>query len=278
MSKKIKLIIIVGPTASGKSEYAAKLAKRIGGEIISADSRQIYKGLDIGTAKVKGQYCTDISDPEKPLTVVDWKKCAENAIASIYKKGKIPILVGGTAFYIKALAEGVALPKVPPNPKLRKKLELKSAEELFKILKKKDPKRAKTIEPQNKRRLIRALEIIAALGKVPTLKTKQKYNPEFIGIKRSHNELKKRIEKRTQEMIRKGLVNEVKKLRRFGLSWKRIYEFGFEYKYPALYLQKKISKQEMINSINKETLDYTRRQMLWWKKDKRIKWVNPRSR
>src|SRR3989344_1196813 len=122
---KSKLIIIVGLTASGKSEYAAKLAKKIGGEIVSADSRQIYKGLDIGTAKVKGQWCTDIANPRKTASVVEWKRCAENAIAAIYRKGKIPILVGGTGFYIQAVVDGLILPQVPPNPKLRKKLEKK---------------------------------------------------------------------------------------------------------------------------------------------------------
>ena len=274
---KKQIIVIVGPTASGKSEYAVKLAKKLKGEIISADSRQVYKGLDIGTAKVKGQLCTDIADLKKTSSVVLWEKCAEEAIDTIYRIGKIPIIVGGTMFYIKALVDGLVLPQVGPNLKLRKKLEKLSPKHLFKILKKKDPSRAKTIEPKNKRRLIRALEIIKVLGKVPKLKNPpaggKKYDAEFIGIKRTLEESKKRIEKRTRGMLKNSLLAELKKLRYSGLSWKRIYEFGFEYKYPALYLQKKISKKEMIDSINKETLAYTRRQMLWWKNDKRIKWI-----
>ncbi|MEK7162289.1 MAG: tRNA (adenosine(37)-N6)-dimethylallyltransferase MiaA [Patescibacteria group bacterium] len=271
-SKK-KLIVIVGPTASGKSELALKLAKKINGEIIAADSRQVYKGLDIGTAKIKGEWCTDIASPKKTFTVVEYKKCAENAIAAIYRKGKIPILVGGTGFYIRALVDGLVLPQVPPNLKLRKKLEKLPPERLFKILQKKDARRAKTIEPKNKRRLIRALEIIAALGKVPKLKKHQKYDALFLGIKRTPAELKKRIEKRISRMLKQGLVKEVQKLRASRLPWKRIYEFGFEYKYPALYLQKKISRNEMQKMLLKETLDYARRQLVWFKKDKRIKWI-----
>jgi tRNA dimethylallyltransferase len=124
--EKQKLIVITGPTGAGKSEFAAKLVKKInppaGGEIIAADSRQVYKGLDIGTAKVKGEWCTDIASPRKTASVVDWKKCAEKAIDTIYRIGKVPILVGGTAFYIKALVDGLSFPQVLPNLKLLKKL------------------------------------------------------------------------------------------------------------------------------------------------------------
>ncbi|OGF51449.1 tRNA (adenosine(37)-N6)-dimethylallyltransferase MiaA [Candidatus Giovannonibacteria bacterium RIFCSPLOWO2_02_FULL_43_11b] len=273
MRNKHELIVVLGPTASGKSKYAIKLAKKIGGEIISADSRQIYNGLDIGTAKIKGQLCTDIVDPKKTATIVEWKKCAENAIASIYRRIRIPILVGGSAFYIRAVVDGLVLPEVQPNQKLRKKLEKKSLESLLILLEKKDARRAKTVDRKNKRRVIRALEIVAALGKVPELKTTKKYDAKFIGIKRSLEDLKKRIIARTEIMFKKGLIHEVRKLRRSGIPWKRFNEFGFEYKYPALYLQKKISRKEMIEKINKETIAYTRRQMLWWKKDRRIKWV-----
>ncbi|OGF71069.1 tRNA (adenosine(37)-N6)-dimethylallyltransferase MiaA [Candidatus Giovannonibacteria bacterium RIFCSPLOWO2_01_FULL_46_13] len=274
----LKIIVIVGTTASGKSEYAKKLAKKINGEIISADSRQIYRGLDIGTAKIKGQFCTDIADPKKPMSVAEWKKCAEEAIAKIYQNGKIPILVGGTGFYIRAVVDGIVLPEVPPNQKLRKIREKKSLESLLKILDKKDKARGKTVDRKNKRRVIRALEIIEALGKVPRLRARKIYDAKFFGMKRTPEELKKRIEKRTREMVKKGLIREVGKLRKSGLTQKRFNELGFEYKYPALYLEKKISKKEMTEAINKETINYTRRQMLWWKRDKRIKWVKDSSR
>ncbi len=279
--------MVVGPTASGKSEYAIKLAKKIGppagGEIISADSRQVYRGLNIGAAKLTKKemrgvphYCIDVASPKKAFNVVEYKKCAKEAIEKITKKGKTPILAGGTGFYIQAVVDGLILPQVPPNNNLRALLEKKSAEILFKMLEKKDPRRAKTIDRKNKRRLIRALEIIEALGKVPQIKQESKYDAKFIGIKRGPEDLKKRIEKRTRKMLKDGLVRETKKLKNFGLSWKRIYEFGFEYKYPALYLQKKISRREMFDAINYETIDYARRQMVWFKRDRRIKWTTPR--
>src|SRR3989344_6085432 len=204
-SKLQKNIAIVGPTASGKSELAVKIAKRFNGEIISADSRQVYRGLDIGTGKVpndfsnyprissnasrittsrirgkfdiirgkfekyvyKGvpHYCIDFVSPKKVFTVADFKKCAEAAIKDITNRGKIPILCGGTGFYIDSVLYNLPIPNVPPNQKLRKQLSKKSAEELFKILKKMDPKRAKTIDPHNPRRLIRAIEIVKTTGK-----------------------------------------------------------------------------------------------------------------
>ena len=275
MRNKPKLIVVLGPTASGKSKYAVKLARKIGGKIISADSRQIYRGLDIGTAKIKGQLCTDIADPKTAFSVTEWKKCADDAITAISRGGKAPILVGGSAFYIRAVAEGILIPAVSPNPKLRKKFERKSLESLLKLLEKRDKRRAKTIDRKNKRRVIRALEIIEAIGKVPKLAKIQKYRVKFIGIKCLPEDLKKRIERRTREMLQKGLIREVKKLRHAGISWKRFMELGFEYKYPALYIQRKISRGEMIDKINKETIAYTRRQMLWWKRDRKIKWIMP---
>ena len=271
VNKKPELIVIVGPTASGKSEYASKLAKKINGEIISADSRQVYRGFDIGTAKIKGQLCTDIADPKKTATIIEWKKCAEDVITTIYSSGKIPILVGGTGFYIRTLVDGIVIPEVPPNKKLRTKLEKKSLASLLKLLEKKDPRRAETVDRKNKRRIIRALEIIDRLGKVPELKKIKKYDAKFIGIKR--DDLTNRITKRTRDMVKKGLIREVQRLHKSGISCRRFSELGFEYKYPALYLQKKISRQDMLDAINRETIGYARRQMLWWKKDRRIKWV-----
>ncbi|MBI2024469.1 tRNA (adenosine(37)-N6)-dimethylallyltransferase MiaA [Candidatus Giovannonibacteria bacterium] len=280
---KNQVVAIVGPTASGKSDYAVRLAKKIGGEIISCDSRQVYKELTIGTAKIspmemKGipHHCINLTSVKKVFTVMDFMKCADGSITSILSRGKVPILVGGTGFYMQSLLDGLIFPQVPPNLKLRRKLEKESAEKLYQILQKKDPARARTIERKNKRRLIRALEIIEALGKVPELGRDpklSKYNVKYIGIKRNAEDLSKRIEQRTKKMLDRGLIRETKKLRDIGLTWKRIYELGFEYKYPALYLQKKISKKEMIESINRESIKYVRRQMLWWKKDKRIKWL-----
>ena len=171
--------MILGPTASGKSALGVKLAKKINGEIISADSRQVYKGLDIGSGKITRKemggiphYCLDIFSPKKIFTVVDFKKRADKAIEEIFAKNKTPIIVGGTGLYIQAIVDNIVLPEVKPDWKLRKELEKKTTEEMFKMLKNLDPERAKNIDAKNPRRLIRAIEIAKALGKVPNLAVK----------------------------------------------------------------------------------------------------------
>ena len=274
--------MILGPTASGKSALAVKLAKKINGEIISADSRQVYKGLDIGSGKITRKemggvphYCLDIVSPKKIFTVADFKKCAEKAIEKIFTKNKIPIIVGGTGLYIQAIVDNIILSEVKPNWKLRKELEKKTTEEMFKMLKKLDPERAKNIDAKNPRRLIRAIEIAKKLGKTPKLKPMSRRDLDIrqIGIKLPDEILKKNIEKRIKKMLKGGLVAETKKLRKSGLSWKRIYELGFEYKYPALFLRRKISKDEMLAKMLVENRQYSKRQMTWFKRDKRIKWI-----
>ncbi|HDO23680.1 MAG TPA: tRNA (adenosine(37)-N6)-dimethylallyltransferase MiaA, partial [bacterium] len=169
-----KVIVILGPTASGKSEMAVKLAKKFNGEIISADSRQVYRGMDIGTGKITQKemrgiphHLLDVASPKKVFTVIDFKKRAEKAIKDIIKRGKISIICGGTGFYIQAITGGISIPEVKPNWKLRKQLEKKNAEQLFKMLKKLDPKRSKTIDAKNPRRLIRAIELAQSLGHFP---------------------------------------------------------------------------------------------------------------
>lgn len=282
---KHKVIVILGPTASGKSDLAVKIAKKFsafgGAGIISADSRQVYRGLDIGSGKITkkemqsvSHHLIDVASPKKIFTVLDFKNLAEKKIQEIIHRGRIPIICGGTGFYIQAIVDSVTIPEVKPNWKLRKKLEKKSTEELFGMLKKLGPERAKNIDPKNPRRLIRAIEI----AKAPASKSDVDASDVGlqvmqIGIKLPEKELKKRIEKRIKKMIKKGLINEVKKLKKLGLSWKRLYELGFEYKYPALFLQGKIRKEEMIEKMILENWHYAKRQITWFKRDKRIKWI-----
>jgi tRNA dimethylallyltransferase len=274
MSREKKLIAILGPTASGKSALAVKIAKKFEGEIISVDSRQVYKGMDIGTGKIKKEemegiphYLLDVASPKRKFTVAKFQKLAKKAIEKIFKKGKIPILCGGTGFYLWVLTREVLLPKVKPDWKLRKKLEKKSAKELFEILKKLDPERAKTIEKDNKRRLIRAIEIAKKLGKVPPLKTKPlPYPILFLGIKKSKEELKKLIKRRLLKRLKEGMIEEVKKLRKFGISWKRLEEFGLEYEWISKYLQGKISYKEMVKSLQKDIEKFAKKQMTYFKK------------
>jgi len=276
-----KLIAIVGPNASGKTGLSIKLAKKFNGEIVSADSRQIYKGMDIGTGKITKKemqgiphYLLDIASPKSRFTVSQYQKLALKAIKKIQKKIKIPFLVGGTGFYIQSVVDGIVIPEVKPDWKLRKKLEQKSAEELFSELKKLDPKRAEDIDRYNKRRLIRALEIIIKTKKpVPPIKKASKFDVLIIGVKKDFKKLKKLIEERLQKRLKQGMIAEVQKLKRSGVSWKRLEEFGLEYKYIALYLQKKLSYQEMVEKLQKEIEHYAKRQMTWFKRDKRIKWI-----
>ena len=283
MEFKRKIIVILGPTASGKSALAVKMAKKINGEIISADSRQVYKGLDIGSGKITKKemsgiphYCLEIVHPKKIFTVVDFKKRADEAIEKIFAKNKTPIIVGGTGLYIQAIVDNIVLPEVKPDWKLRKELEKKTTEEMFKMLKKLDPERARSIDAKNPRRLIRAIEIAKKIGKIPKLKSMSRRDLDIrqIGIKLPDEILKKNIEKRIKKMLKGGLVAETNKLRKSGLSWKRIYELGFEYRYPALFLRGKISKDEMLAKMLIENRQYAKRQMTWFKRDKIIKWIS----
>ena len=288
----MKLIVILGPTASGKSELAIKLAKKLApyrtegsgagfnGEIVSADSRQVYKGMDIGTGKITKKemksiphYLLDVASPKRRFTVVQYRKLALKAINKIHKKGKIPILCGGTGFYIQAVVDGVVIPEVPPDWELRKKLEKKSVDELYKILKKLDPKRARIIEKKNPRRLIRAIEIIMETKKpVPPFKKQPlPYPVLMIGIKKENLEVE--IEKRFFKWLKQGFLREVQKLRKIGLTWRRIEEFGIHYRTAALYLQGKISDAEFIKKSLIELRHYAKRQMTWFKRDRRIIWI-----
>jgi tRNA dimethylallyltransferase len=301
-----KLIVILGPTASGKSDLAVQIAREFNGEIISADSRQVYKGMDIGSGKItkkemKGvpHYLLDVASPKKRFTVAQFQKLAFIAIKKIQKKNKIPILCGGTGLYIQSIVDGLVLPEVPPDAKLRAKLEKLTTEKLFVKLQKLDLRRAKNIDRHNRRRLIRALEIVIKTGKpvstnslllqrrdgvdfVATLDNHYK-NPSYppfekgrhllqLGIGQPKEKLKKLIKKRLLRRLKQGMVSEVLKLHKQGISWKRLEEFGLEYRAIAQYLQNKITKQEMIDKIQKESEQYAKRQITWFKRDKRIKW------
>lgn len=274
-----KLIVILGPTASGKTELAIKLAKKFNGEIVSADSRQIYKEMNIGTAKPTKKerkevvhHLIDIIRPNEDFSVALYKKLASEKIKEVQKRKKLPFLVGGTGLYISAIVDNLDFPRVPPNKELRKKLEKKSLDELLKIYKKLDPEGAKYIDKNNKRRLIRAIEACKATGK-SFWKMRKKKKPLFdileIGIKRDN--LEKKLERRTKEMIKKGLEKEAKRLfKKYG-DIPSLETIGYqEWKE---YFQGKIKKEEVIQKIILHTRQYAKRQMTWFKKDKRIHWI-----
>lgn len=284
-SKNNKLIVILGPTASGKTSLSIKLAKKFKGEIISADSRQIYKGLDVGSGKITKKemqkiphHLLDVVNPKKKFSVLQYQKLTQKTIKKIQNKNKIPFLVGGTGFYIQSIVDNIFLPEVKPNWKLRTKLSKKSNKELFLILKKLDPTRSQKIDKNNPHRLIRALEIVLSTKKpVPIIKNIESLAPYKIlqiGIKKDKIELSKLINKRLLMRLKNNkMINEVKKLHKQGLSFNRLEELGLEYKFVAQYLQNKITYQEMINKIQKESEHFAKRQMTWFKRDKRINWV-----
>jgi len=281
---KPKVIVIVGPTASGKSDLAVLIAKEFDGEVISADSRQVYKGLNIGAGKItKREMCgvphhmLDVLSPKKVFTVSDFKDKSEKIIGEIIERGKLPIICGGTGFYIDTLINNTTLPEVEPDPKLRQKLSKMSASKLRLMLLKLDSRRSKEIDPNNKVRLIRAIEIAKALGKVPQSKPSPNYSPLFIGIEWKREELNKRIQIRLLKRMKQGMLKEVENLHKDGLSWKRMFDLGLEYRYLSEYLQNKISKAEMLEKLEKEIEHYAKRQMTWFKRNKNIKWLNSKN-
>jgi tRNA dimethylallyltransferase len=284
IKSKSKIIVIMGPTASGKSDLAVRVAKKFNGEIVSADSRQVYKGMDIGTGKITTRemrnvphYLLDVVSPKKKFSASEYKKLAEKAIDKILARGKLPIICGGTGHYIAALLGEQTWPEVPPNPKLRKQLEKKTAPELFEMLSKLDPRRAKEIDRHNPRRLVRAIEIAKAIGVVPKRKSQSaSFENLKIGIKIPGEILKERINKRLEKRINPpvggGMLSEAKRLHKAGLSYKRMKELGLEYGRMADFLEGKISKEEMVELLKKEIWQYAKRQMTWFKRDKDIKW------
>lgn len=279
------VIAIVGPTASGKTSLSIEIARLIGGEIISADSRQVYTGLNIGSGKVTKRemrgvphHLLDIASPKRTLSVVQYERLATRAIKDILKRGKIPIICGGTGLYVDAVLTNAFFPEVPPNPELRKKLEMLSTEKLFKKLEKLDPKRAETIDAQNPRRLIRAIEIATALGNVPErTEPTPRYNTLWIGLTMPKEELEDRIHGRLITRMRHGMVAEAKRLHSEGLSWKRMDSLGLEYRFLAQLLTGKLSREKMIELLNIAIRQFSKRQMMWFKRNTNIKWFHPKD-
>ena len=291
-NKKQKIIVILGPTAVGKSAFGVALAQKLArtswgrynGEIISADSRQVYKGLDIGTGKITKKemggvphHLLDVANPKKQMTVTAYQKLAREKVEDILRRGKLPIVVGGTGLYVDAIVNDVSFPEVPPNPALRKRLNEKSPSQLFAMLEKLDARRATTIDAHNPRRLIRAIEIATVLGWVPPYVNipRKDLNPLFIGLTLPPEVLKKRIATRLLSRMKGGMLSEVKKLKKNGLSWKRMEELGLEYRYLSRYLCGLRTKDLMLKELESEIVRYAKRQMTWFKRDKRIVWFKP---
>lgn len=277
---KPKILVIVGPTASGKSALAVDLALRLNGEIISADSRQVYRGLDIGSGKIteeemKGvpHHLLDIIDPNETYTGANFVHDANKAILNILKRGKLPIITGGTFFYIELLRGISKSAPVAPNPLLRAELEKFSNEDLYQKLQTLDQDRANNIDKHNRHRLIRSLEIIEALGKVPAIQASDSvYDWQTIGIDIEKKLLHERIKARLEERLKHGMTEEVEGLLKKGITPERLISFGLEYRYLTEYLLGKITYEQMFIEILNKSKQFAKRQLTWLKRDRSIIW------
>lgn len=272
------IIVLLGPTASGKSSLGVQLAKKFHGVVISADSRQVYRGLDLGTGKITKQemvgvphYMLDVASPTGQYSVDRYVRDVQKTLKKI-SRGTPVFLVGGSPFYIDALTKPNSYSPVPPNSVLRRRLEKKTTDQLLAILKKKDPARLQTIDRANRRRIIRAIEVASAKH-LPEALVLPKFHILKLGTKISKQRLHRNIAVRVDQRLKQGMVNEVRRLHARGLSWKRLEAFGLEYRYIALFLQKKITKAEMMTQLKSAIRNFAKRQMTWWKRDQTIQWV-----
>ncbi|MEK9152061.1 MAG: tRNA (adenosine(37)-N6)-dimethylallyltransferase MiaA [Patescibacteria group bacterium] len=291
-----KLVVVVGPTASGKSDLAIVLAKKFHGEIVSADSRQLYRGMDIGAAVEPGRWVkrgtrriyvargiahhlTAFRSPAKPLTAAEYKSLATRAIRDVGARGKLPIMVGGTGLYVNAVVYNFTIPEVAPNQALRRSLEKLPTATLFAKLRQADPVYASRITPQNRRYIIRALEVIAATGRKFS-ELQQKGKPLFetllLGVGRPQAELYRRIDARVDAMMRRGLIKEARTLgRRYGWDNPALSSLG--HRQLGLALQEKMTLEAAVDLIKRDTRRYAKRQIAWFKRDRRIKKVRSAS-
>jgi tRNA-2-methylthio-N6-dimethylallyladenosine synthase len=278
---KNKLVVVLGPTACGKTKIGVDLAKKFNGEIISADSRQVYKGMDIGTGKDLGDYdgvpyhLIDITDPMEQVTLKDWQKLAYEKITDLNEQNKLALLVGGTGLYLNSIIDGYVLEDQKIDQKLRKQLNNSSLKVLQNKIKKLDLQAFKKIDINNPRRIIRAIEIAKSGNSITKMKTKKlDLDILVLGIKFDKDVIYNRIDERLKHRIEKeAMVPEVRSLRQKGVSWKRLDDFGLEYRWVAKYLKKQINKQELFDNLSNAIHHFAKRQLTWFKKRKDIVWV-----
>jgi len=266
------ILCVAGPTASGKSARAVALAKEQNGEVISVDSRQVYRMLDIGTEKTTTEemdgiphHLIDICDPKDTYSAGDFVRDAETAIQDIRSRGKVPILAGGTHFYFDALLYGLPA-DIPQNPELRASLEKRSVDSLMDEVAKRDPRRAARLDPKNKRRVIRALEIIESHGHVPERATKEPhYQVKWIILNPERDELRERIERRLARALQNGLIEETRRVREY-VGDARLNELGLEYRIVGEYLRDERSEESLLPSLTTKVWHYARHQKAWLRK------------
>ncbi len=295
--KKGKIIAIAGTTASGKTALGVRLAQKFNGEIVSADSRQVYKGMDIGTGKDLAEYAAklkdgqtikipyhliDVVEPNQDFSLAQFLELVHKAIGNILARRRLPIVVGGTGLWVQALVDGFVLPPVKPNLKLRQSLEKLPTPDLLAKLQAQNPQFVKKLSPsdkQNKRRLIRYLEILSVRPTEPPPQPRPKYQALVLGITWPRPELKKRIYARLLERLEKeDMIGEVERLHKAGVSWQRLKNFGLEYKWLSLYLTDEIDYETMVEKLSQAIFNFAKRQMTWlrrWQKQgAKIHWLS----
>lgn len=291
MRTKIPLLVIVGPTAVGKTDTAVLVAQQIDGEIISADSMQIYRGMDIGTAKPGKEerggvrhHLIDVADPEDEFSVVDFQRIAKESIEDIYRRGRSPIVAGGTGLYINSLVYNMDFTETISNPELRENLTTialeRGNEYLFEMLKRADPETAAKLHPNDRRRIIRALEVYQCSG-MPMSQYHRNteiraipYDPLMIGLRMNRKELYDRIEKRVDMMMENGLVNEVRRLLDRGCPKDAVSMQGLGYKEIIGYLEGEYPLETAVETLKRDTRRFAKRQFTWFRRDDRIIWMD----
>lgn len=287
MSYLPHIICIVGPTATGKSDYAVALAQALIARktpvaIVSADSRQVYRGLDLGSGKILASemqgvphYMLDVADPSTTYTAGDFARDASRIIDTLIQQGVTPIVCGGSGFYIDTLVYNMLPPTIPPNNELRRQLASLDTEELFAKLASVAPRRAETIDRHNPVRLIRALEMHQALGAIPPQDKTPRYTVTWIGLSLPLPILKERIHNRLINRIQQGMIQEVSLLQQNRLSWDRLDTLGLEYRYIAQHLQGMLTHDELLQTLETKIVQYAKRQLTWFKKNPAIIWRTP---
>jgi tRNA dimethylallyltransferase len=278
------LVVILGTNASGKSELGIRLAQHLGGEVVSADSRQIYRGLDLGSGKITPaqagtvkHHLIDVADLADYFSLAEYQRAAYRAIDAIAAAGKRPLLVGGTGLYISAIVEGYELVDVPPNDPLRAELEDLPLSRLVERLEQADPDAARRIDKSNRRRLIRAIEIAAGGCAHPaTRQSSPRYRCLQLGLTWPREILEDRIKQRLEDRLAKGLIEEVAGLRARGVSDTRLDKLGLEYRYISRFLRGELAtlddvRRELIIAIRQ----FAKGQLTWFKRDRRILWLDP---
>ncbi len=284
LAGKPPLIVVLGPTASGKSGLGITLAQQFAGEIVSADSRQVYRYLDIGTAKVTPaeqalvpHHLLDVVDPGEVYTVAQFQRDAIEAIDGILARGRVPMLVGGSPHYIQVVVDHLAIPSVPPQPELRQQLEQRPLAELVAQLERLDPQAVRVVDCNNPRRVIRALEVCLISGR-PFSEQRGSEAPLYrcllLGIHWPREVLYRRIDLRVDERMQQGMVQEVRGLLAHGVSYERLEALGLEYRFIGRLLRGEFSSEaQMTERLKYAIHDFTRRQLSWFRRDQRILWL-----